>query len=90
MSGKKEIVMNISNEDIKRVLAEIPEGHKHLRTKILLHDNTELIFQEATIANIVRAYITVKTHPQKKSLELKGKKLKDHKPEYAGWQLIEE
>ena len=82
--------MNIRNEDIKEILVEIPEGHKHVRTKITLQDNTELVLQEAAIANITRAYITVKTHPQKESVKLKGRQLTDKKYGYAGWQLLEE
>lgn len=82
--------MNIANEDIKEVSAEIPEGHKHIRTRIALHDGTEFIFQEATVANIVRAYITLKTDPVKKSVRMKGRTLEVRKPGYAEWQLIEE
>ncbi len=82
--------MNISNADVKEVFSEIPEGHRHIKTKIILHDNTELLFQEATIANIVRAYITLKTHPQKISVRLRGRKLEDKKKGYAEWQLLEE
>ena len=82
--------MNIRNEDIKEILVEIPEGHKHIRTKITLQDDTELVLQEAAVANITRAYITVKTHPQKKSVKLKGRQLTDKKDGYADWQLLEE
>ena len=82
--------MNIKNEDIKEILVEIPEGHKHIRTKITLKDDTELVLQEAAIANITRAYITVKTHPQKESVKLKGRQLTDKKDGYADWQLLEE
>ena len=82
--------MNIRNEDIKEVLTEIPEGHTHIRTKIILHDGTELILQEAAVANIVRAYVTIKTDPLKTSVHLKGTKLKDRKEGYAEWQLLEE
>lgn len=82
--------MNIKNEDIKEILVEIPEGHKHIRTKITLQDNTELVLQEAAVANITRAYITVKTHPQKESVKLKGRQLTDKKDGYADWQLLEE
>jgi len=82
--------MIVSNEDIREVLVEIPEGHRHIRTRIVLHDDTELIFQEAAIANIVRAYMTIKTHPQKKSLRLSGRKVEDRKEGYAEWQLLEE
>lgn len=82
--------MIIRNEDIKELVAEIHEGHKHLRTTIVLQDGTELTFQEAAIANLVRAYITVKTHPQKKKVKLKGKQLSERKEDYAEWQLVEE
>ena len=82
--------MNIRNEDIKEVIVGIPEGHKHIRMKITLQDDTELVFQEAAVANITRAYITVKTHPQKKSVILKGGKLSERKKDYADWQLLED
>lgn len=71
--------MIIHNEDIKEITAEIPEGHKHLRTTIVLQDGTEFVFHEATIANLVRAYITVKTHPVKRKATLKGKRLAEKK-----------
>jgi hypothetical protein len=82
--------MIIHNEDIKELTVEIPEGHEHLRTKIVLQDGTEFVFQEATIANLVRAYIMVKTHPAKRKVTLKGKKLSERKDGYAEWQLLEE
>lgn len=82
--------MIIRNEDIKELTAEIPEGHKHLRMTIVLQDGTELTFQEATVANLVRAYILVKTHPVTTRVMLKGKQLMDRKEDYAEWQLIEE
>jgi len=51
--------MLIKNEDIKEVVAEIPDGHKHVRMTIRLQDGQELTFLEASVASIVRAYITV-------------------------------
>ena len=82
--------MIIRNEDIKELIAEIPEGHRHLRTTIKLQDGTELVFQEAAVANIVRAYIRVRTHPLTKKVALKGKNLAERKEGYAEWQLVEE
>ncbi len=81
--------MIIANEDIQELVAEIPEGHKHLRTTITLHDGRSFTFQEATIANLVRAYITVKTDPRRTKTRLSGKRLADRKDGYAEWQLIE-
>ncbi len=80
----------IKNEDVRAVKVEIPEGHQHIRTTVVLSEGEELIFQEATISNILRAFITVKTHPVKKSIKLKLRKLKDKKEGYAQWQLMEE
>ena len=82
--------MIIHNEDIKELTAEIPDGHKHLRTMMVLQDGKEFVFQEATIANLVRAYIMVKTHPVKRKVTLKGKSFSERKDGYAEWQLVEE
>lgn len=83
-------MMNIRNEDIKGLIMEVPEGHRHLRTTLLLEDGTELTFQEATVANLVRAYVTVKTHPVTERVRLTGKVLEERKACYAQWQLIED
>jgi hypothetical protein len=82
--------MDIANEDISEAVVEIPEGHRHVRTRIVLTDGTEIIFREATIANIARAYFTVKTDPRKTSVKLVGRRLPERKEGYAEWQLIEE
>jgi len=67
----------------------VPAGHKHLRTLIETTEGEKWIFHEATIANIVRAYTIIKTHPQRKAMELELKKLSDQKEGYAEYQLIE-
>jgi hypothetical protein len=81
--------MIIRNEDIKSVSMEVPEGHRHLRTIIVLNDGTELALQEATVANLVRAYITITTHPSIDRVQLSGRKLSQRKEGYAEWQLLE-
>jgi hypothetical protein len=81
--------MNIKNEDVKDLIAEIPEGHKHIRTTIMLQDGTEMTFQEATIANLVRAYISIKTHASLSKVVLRGARLDERKDGYAEWQLLE-
>ena len=82
--------MIVHNEDIKELIAEVPEGHKHIRTTILLNDGSKMTFQEATIANLVRAYIKIKTHPQISEVKMRGVKLHERKGGYAEWQLLEE
>ncbi len=82
--------MNIANEEVTELIAEIPEGHTHLRTTIVLQNGTSFTFQEATIANLVRAYIAVRTHPRLAGVRLSGRKLGERKEGYAEWQLLEE
>lgn len=80
----------ICNEDVKRVLLGTPKNHKHLRISIML-DGESLIFSEATIANILRAFVTIKTHPQINAIELREVVLspEDRKVGYAEHQLLE-
>jgi isopropylmalate/homocitrate/citramalate synthase len=82
--------MIIHNEDVKELVSEIPEGHTHIRTTIKLQDGTNMTFQEATIANIVRAYISIKTHPLHRKTVLNSTRLNERKNGYAEWQLLED
>ncbi len=82
--------MIIANEEVQELIAEIPEGHKHMRTTVKLQDGRTFTFQEATIANLVRAYITVKTHPKLTNVRLVGRKFDVRKEGYAEWQLAED
>ncbi len=82
--------MDIRNEDVREVTVGIPDGHRHIRTSIVLSDGTEIVFREATVANILRAFVTVKTHPEKTSVRLRGKGIERRKRGYAEWQLVEE
>ncbi|UCE72652.1 MAG: hypothetical protein JSU99_04890 [Nitrospiraceae bacterium] len=82
--------MNISNSDVKELTAEIPEGHKHIRITIEMQDGQSFTFQEATIANLVRAYISIKTHPVQNKVVLRGAVLQERKKGYAEWQLLEQ
>jgi len=56
---------SVRNEEVTRLVAEIPQGHRHLRTTLTLADGSSLTLQEATVAAtvaaIARAYLAVKT-----------------------------
>ena len=88
ITGKGATVL--SNEDVTGIIAEIPPGHRHLRTTVMLADGSSLTFQEATVAALVRAYVTVKTDPVKTRVVLKGARENRRKRGYAEWQLLEE
>jgi hypothetical protein len=81
--------MIIENEEIKELTAEVPERHQHLRITLVLRDGREFTYQEATIAGLVRAYISVKTPPVRTGVRLAGKRLSQRKGGYAEWQLLE-
>ena len=79
----------LRTEEVTGLVAEIPEGHRHVRTTLTLADGTALTLQEATVAAIVRAYVAVKTDPTRTRVVMRGTLLAERKPGYAEWQLIE-
>ena len=79
----------LRNEDVAEIVAEIPEGHRHLRTTVKLSDGSAFTFQEATVAAIVRAYVAVKTDPLLRRVALAGRQVRDRKEGYAEWQFLE-
>ena len=81
----------IRNEDVNKILVGVPEGHKHLRISMKLKNGLVLIFQEATIANTLRVYTTVKMHPSIRAQELEMETLTAdlRKEGYAVHQLLE-
>ena len=82
----------LANEEIEAIEIGVPEGHRHLRTVLRLAGGEELVLQEATVANLVRAYVTVRTHPQRQGVRLVGRRLPaaGRKEGFADWQLLEE
>ena len=82
------MVRVIRNSDVKRIVAFIPPKHKHVRLYIEFNDE-KLVFQEATINAILRAYINVAFHPIRKAVELRLKRLSTRKSGYAEYQNLE-
>jgi hypothetical protein len=79
----------LRNEEVTGLVAEIPAGHRHVRTTLTMADGTALTLQEATVAAIVRAYVAVKTDPARTQVVMRGTLLAERKPGFAEWQLIE-
>jgi len=67
------------NEKVRRVVAAIPPGHKHVRLVIELEDQT-IVLQEAAAAAIARAYVDVVTHPTRRAVELVGVRVSKRAP----------
>jgi len=80
----------LSTEEVTGLIAEIPEGHRHLRTTLNFADGTSLTLQEASVAAIVRAYTVIKTDPVRTKVVMHGQALSASKSGYAEWQLLEE
>ena len=89
---QKTTQLVLANADIKEIELAVPEGHRHLRATLRLQDGSEIILQEATVANLVRAYVDIKTHPVRTGCRLVGRHLEDEerKKGFAVWQLLEE
>jgi hypothetical protein len=87
-----ENVRVLANADIKEIVVEPPEGHQHLRATITLQSGEAIVLQEATVANLVRAYVEIKTHPRREGVRLVGRELaaEERKKGFAEWQLLEE
>lgn len=85
-------ILVLANADIKEIEVAPPSGHQHLRSTLTLQDGRQIVLQEATVANLVRAYIAIKTHPQTEAVRLSGRELsvQERKEGFAGWQLLEE
>ena len=79
----------IANKDIRRLVVGIPEGHRHLRAVLETEQGERYLFCEATLANLVRAYINVKTHPNNSATELTRQTPQSTKKGFAQDQLLE-
>lgn len=81
----------LKNNDILELVVAVPDGHRHLRATLRLRDGSELVLQEATLANLARAFLTVKTHPVCREVRLVGTELGEscRKEGFAPWQLLE-
>ncbi len=91
LSALKNKVRVYTNRDLVRVIAFIPQGHKHIRTLLEFSDGLTIVLQEASTAGIVRAYLNVLLHPERVVEELVLKKIDEdsRKKGYAEWQLVE-
>lgn len=81
----------LANAEIAEIVLAPPPGHQHLRAVIKLRSGEEIVLQEATVANLVRAYVGIKTHPQATGCRLVGRELAEgeRKDGFAVWQLLE-
>ncbi len=79
----------LRNEDMESAILAVPDGHRHLRLALTTKDGRTIVLQEATVAAIVRAYTTVKTHPQMRAVKLMSVQPHGLKEGYAKDQLIE-
>lgn len=78
----------LRNEDVERVLIGVPTGHEHLRV-VIEAKRERIVLHEATIANIVRGFVAVKTHPKLGAIELRKVKVERGKKGFAAFQLLE-
>ncbi len=78
----------IRNSKIQRILLGVPLNHTHIRALIELNDGTKLVFHEAVLAGIVRAFLTIKLDPLRDAIELTNMELANRRVGFAKHQLI--
>jgi len=71
-----------------KVVAAIPQGHRHLRMALFFDDGEVVVLTEALAAGLARAYIDVAAHPTRRGVVLCVQEVQD-KPGYAKTQLVE-
>ena len=79
----------VRNEDVVRVQAFIPKGHRHVRLVVWLRCGRVIVFQHATVDGIIRAFLSVSLHPVRRGAELVGSVVESRKPGFARYQLVE-
>lgn len=76
-------------EDVEECLLAVPRCHRHLRLALRYGDEV-LILPEAVVAVVVRAYLTVQTHPQRRAIHLVAREVPNAKHGFAARQLLEQ
>lgn len=84
-----ETVIRLSTQNVTQLLFSTPENHKHCRLVLKTDQSSTLVLSEALVAAIVRAYVTIKTHPKRSGIEMTTALISDGKPDFASWQLLE-
>ncbi len=81
----------LATGDVLALEVAVPPGHRHLRAVLELRDGREVELQEAALAALVPAYISIKTAPLRQRSRLVGRSLgqDEGKPGFALWQLLE-
>lgn len=87
-SLNERFTLIIRNRDVKRILIGVPRGHLHKRVIIEL-SNGAIVLQEATVENLVRAFVEVEMHPFRRAIMLEGSLIKERKEGYSSYQLLE-
>jgi len=85
---RTETCKKIRNAQVQRILLGVPRNHKHLRAVLELTNGTKLVLHEATLASIVRAFLSAKLNPVQDAVELIGTKLMERRAGFAEYQLL--
>lgn len=79
----------LSTHEVMQLLFGMPKDHKHCRLVIKTNQAESLVLSEALVAAIVRAYVTLKTHPMRLGIEMTSQLVSNSKADFANWQLLE-
>jgi hypothetical protein len=79
----------LRNRAVARIVVGIPTGQQQLRARIESASGDVITLGEATLAALTRAYVGIKTHPERTAVELIAKSVDQRKDGFAAHQLLE-
>lgn len=79
----------LRNRAVARIVVGIPDGQQHLRARIESASGDVITLGEATLAALTRAYIDIKTHPERTAVELIATNVDQPKDGFTAHQLLE-
>lgn len=79
----------LRNRAVARIVVGIPDGQQQLRARIESASGDVITLGEATLAALTRAYVDIKTHPERTAVELIATSVDQRKAGFAAQQLLE-
>ena len=79
----------LRNRAVARIVVGLPDGQEQLRARIESASGDVITLGEATLAALTRAYVSIKTHPERTAVELIATSVDQRKAGFAEHQLLE-
>ncbi len=79
----------LRNRAVARIVVGIPDGQQQVRARIESASGDVITLGEATLAALTRAYVGIKTHPERTAVEMVATSVEQRKAGFGADQLLE-